>query len=125
MCPRRRCSRKGLIRRAVSVGGRAARSRKRVGDTPVSSAAWTAGGSRGTRLRAGLRRTIALLCVRSLSARAPDPRARLAAEGSQALVEKQYEAAARAFERLRELSPDVAEVHAQGGSEWSRRSLIR
>jgi tetratricopeptide (TPR) repeat protein len=58
---------------------------------------------------------IALLCVGSLSAQAPDPRARLAAEGSQALVEKRYDAAARAFEQLRELSPDVAEVHAQLG----------
>ena len=57
----------------------------------------------------------ALLCAGSLSAQAPDPRARLAAEGSQALVEKRYDAAARAFEQLRELSPDVAEVHAQLG----------
>jgi tetratricopeptide (TPR) repeat protein len=58
---------------------------------------------------------IALLCAGSLSAQAPDPRARLAAEGSQALVEKRYDAAAHAFEQLRELSPDVAEVHAQLG----------
>ena len=55
------------------------------------------------------------MCVGSLSAQAPDPRARLAAEGSQALVEKRYDAAARAFEQLKELSPDVAEVYAQLG----------
>ncbi len=56
-----------------------------------------------------------LLCVGSLSAQPPDPRARLAAEGGQALVEKRYDAAARAFEQLKQLSPDVAEVHAQLG----------
>jgi tetratricopeptide (TPR) repeat protein len=56
-----------------------------------------------------------LLCVGSLSAQPPDPRPRLAAEGGQALVEKRYDAAARAFEQLKVLSPDVAEVHAQLG----------
>jgi tetratricopeptide (TPR) repeat protein len=68
-----------------------------------------------TLLRLAACTAIALLCVGSLSAQAPDPRARLAAEGSQALVEKRYDAAAHAFEQLRELSPDVAEVHAQLG----------
>jgi len=68
-----------------------------------------------TLLRLAACTAIALLCAGSLSAQAPDPRARLAAEGSQALVEKRYDAAAHAFEQLRELSPDVAEVHAQLG----------
>jgi tetratricopeptide (TPR) repeat protein len=56
-----------------------------------------------------------LMGTGTLFAQAADPRARLAAEGGQALVEKRYDAAARAFEQLKELSPDVAEVHAQLG----------
>ena len=56
-----------------------------------------------------------LLCAGSISAQPADPRARLAAEASQALAEHRYEAAARAFEQLRELSPDVGEIHANLG----------
>lgn len=78
-----------------------------------------------TRLRLVACTAIALLCVGSLSAQAPDPRPRLAAEGSQALVEERYDAAARAFEQLRELSPDVAEVHAQLGFIYFQQSRFQ
>jgi len=40
---------------------------------------------------------------------------RYAAEGEQALAERRYDDAARAYEKLRELSPDTAEVHAKLG----------
>jgi len=53
----------------------------------------------------------------ALLAQAPDPGAldRYAAEGQKALAERRWADAARAFEKLRELSPETAEVHAQLG----------
>jgi tetratricopeptide (TPR) repeat protein len=50
-------------------------------------------------------------------AQAPDPGAlgRFAAEGQKALAEGRWADAARAYEKLRELSPQTAEVHAQLG----------
>src|SRR5688500_5055123 len=36
-------------------------------------------------------------------------------EGEQALAQGRYEEAARAYEKLKELSPDTAEVHAKLG----------
>jgi tetratricopeptide (TPR) repeat protein len=56
-----------------------------------------------------------LTSVAPAAAQPADPRARLAAEASQALAEHRYDAAARAFEQLRELSPDVGEIHANLG----------
>src|SRR5207247_2627849 len=38
-----------------------------------------------------------------------------AAEGEKALAERRYDDAARAYEKLRELSPETAEVHAKLG----------
>ncbi len=51
----------------------------------------------------------------TLSAQAPDDRARLSQEGAKALTEHRYADAERAYEQLRELSPAVAEVHASLG----------
>jgi tetratricopeptide (TPR) repeat protein len=50
-------------------------------------------------------------------AQAPEPGAleRYAAEGEKALAESRWSDAARAYEKLRELSPETAEVHAQLG----------
>ena len=50
-------------------------------------------------------------------AQAPDPAEleRYAADGKLALAERRFEDAARAFEKLRELSPETAEIHAQLG----------
>jgi tetratricopeptide (TPR) repeat protein len=52
-----------------------------------------------------------------LLAQAPEPGAldRYAAEGQKALAEGRWADAARAYEKLRELSPETAEVHAQLG----------
>jgi tetratricopeptide (TPR) repeat protein len=52
-----------------------------------------------------------------LLAQAPEPGAleRYAAEGQKALAERRWADAARAYEKLRELSPETAEVHAQLG----------
>jgi len=50
-------------------------------------------------------------------AQAPEPGAleRYAGEGQKALAERRWADAARAYEKLRELSPETAEVHAQLG----------
>jgi predicted Zn-dependent protease len=60
-----------------------------------------------------------LLCASGapLLAQAPDPALldRYAAEGEKALAERRYDDAARAYEKLRELSPETAEVHARLG----------
>jgi tetratricopeptide (TPR) repeat protein len=50
-------------------------------------------------------------------AQAPDPGEleRYAADGQEALAERRFGDAARAFEKLRELSPETAEIHAQLG----------
>jgi tetratricopeptide (TPR) repeat protein len=56
-----------------------------------------------------------LLYLACLSAaQAPDPGAlqRYSQEGQRALAERRYEDAAKAYEKLRELSPGTAEVHA-------------
>jgi tetratricopeptide (TPR) repeat protein len=52
-----------------------------------------------------------------LLAQTPDPAAleRYAGEGQKALAERRWADAARAYEKLRELSPGTAEVHAQLG----------
>jgi tetratricopeptide (TPR) repeat protein len=52
-----------------------------------------------------------------LFAQAPQPGAleRYAGEGQKALAERRWTDAARAYEKLRELSPETAEVHAQLG----------
>jgi tetratricopeptide (TPR) repeat protein len=52
-----------------------------------------------------------------LFAQAPPPGAleRYAGEGQKALAERRWADAARAYEKLRELSPETAEVHAQLG----------
>jgi tetratricopeptide (TPR) repeat protein len=52
-----------------------------------------------------------------LLAQTPDPAAleRFAGEGQKALAERRWADAARAYEKLRELSPGTAEVHAQLG----------
>jgi tetratricopeptide (TPR) repeat protein len=60
-----------------------------------------------------------LLCVSGspVLAQAPDPALleRYAAEGEKALAERRYDEAARAYEKLRDLSPQTAEVHAKLG----------
>ena len=60
-----------------------------------------------------------MLCVSGLPvlAQPPDPALleRYAAEGEKALAERRYDEAARAYERLRDLSPGTAEVHAKLG----------
>jgi tetratricopeptide (TPR) repeat protein len=58
-----------------------------------------------------------LLGSSPLGAQAPDTGAleRYAAEGQKALAERRWEDAARAYEKLRDLSPGTAEVHAQLG----------
>jgi tetratricopeptide (TPR) repeat protein len=59
------------------------------------------------------------LCLTGLPlfAQAPPPGAleRYAGEGQKALAERRWADAARAYEKLRELSPETAEVHAQLG----------
>ena len=57
-------------------------------------------------------------------AQSPDPGAleRYAAEGQQALAERRWAEAARAFEKLRELSPETAEVHAQLGMIYAQQN---
>ncbi len=57
------------------------------------------------------------LAASLVSAQAPEPGTleQLAAEGQEALAERRWEDAARAYERLQELSPETAEVHAQLG----------
>ena len=60
-----------------------------------------------------------LLCVSGspVLAQAPDSALleRYAAEGEKALAERRYDEAARAYEKLRDLSPQTAEVHAKLG----------
>jgi tetratricopeptide (TPR) repeat protein len=62
---------------------------------------------------------VLLLCVSGppVLAQAPDPAVleSYAAEGEKALAERRYDDAARSFEKLRELSPETAEVHAKLG----------
>ena len=63
---------------------------------------------------------VLILCVPGLPAlaQAPDRAAaleRYAVEGEQALAESRYDDAARSYEKLRELSPETAEVHAKLG----------
>jgi len=48
----------------------------------------------------------------------PDARARLFQDGARALAEQRYADAERAYETLRQLSPDVAEVHASLGLSY-------
>ena len=57
------------------------------------------------------------LSTPSVIAQAPAPTEleRYAAEGQKALAERRWAEAARAYEKLRELSPETAEVHAQLG----------
>ena len=68
-----------------------------------------------------MKRLIVLLgfCLSTPSAiaQAPAPTEleRYAAEGQKALAERRWAEAARAYEKLRELSPETAEVHAQLG----------
>jgi tetratricopeptide (TPR) repeat protein len=66
-----------------------------------------------------------LLCAGAVRAQPVDPRVRLSSEASQALVEKRYAAAARAFEQLRELSPDVGEVHANLGFVYFQQGRFK
>lgn len=54
----------------------------------------------------------------ALAAQQPDDRARLFQEGARALAEHRYADAAQAYEALRKLSPDVAEVHASLGLSY-------
>jgi tetratricopeptide (TPR) repeat protein len=53
-----------------------------------------------------------------VAAQQPNDRARLFQEGSRALAEQRYAEAARAYETLAKLSPDVAEVHASLGFSY-------
>jgi len=57
------------------------------------------------------------LCGTAVLAQAPDPALleRYAAEGEKALAERRYDEAARYYEKLRDLSPQTAEVHAKLG----------
>jgi tetratricopeptide (TPR) repeat protein len=57
------------------------------------------------------------VAVPPVLAQTPDPALleRYAAEGEQALAERRYDDAARSYEKLRELSPETAEVHAKLG----------
>jgi tetratricopeptide (TPR) repeat protein len=52
------------------------------------------------------------------AAQQPDPRARFFQEGARALAEHRYADAAQAYEALRTLSPEVAEVHASLGLSY-------
>src|SRR5678816_3170394 len=65
------------------------------------------------------------LCAGTGFAQGADPRARLSADASQALAEKRYAAAARAFEQLRDLSPDVGEVHASLGFVYFQQGRFK
>ncbi|RPH45199.1 MAG: hypothetical protein EHM91_07760, partial [Planctomycetota bacterium] len=60
---------------------------------------------------------IALACAPATAQSVPEPGSleRHAAEGQKALAERRWTDAARAYEKLRELSPETAEVHAQLG----------
>jgi tetratricopeptide (TPR) repeat protein len=53
-----------------------------------------------------------------VAAQQPDARARLFQEGARALAEQRYADAERAYETLRQLSPEVAEVHASLGLSY-------
>jgi tetratricopeptide (TPR) repeat protein len=57
------------------------------------------------------------MALPAASAQAPDPAEldRYAQEAQRALAERRYDDAARAYEKLRDLSPRTAEVHAQLG----------
>ena len=66
-----------------------------------------------------------LLSVGSVRAQTADPRGRLSAQASQALVEKRYDDAARAFEQLRDLSPDVGEIHASLGFVYFQQGRFK
>jgi tetratricopeptide (TPR) repeat protein len=60
---------------------------------------------------------VLLVSASSGLAQPPDPNAldRYAQEGERALAQGRYEEAAQAYEKLRELSPETAEVHAKLG----------
>src|ERR1700716_523920 len=62
---------------------------------------------------------VLILCLSSPAALAQAPETaaleRYAAEGEQALAEHRYDDAARSYEKLRDLSPETAEVHARLG----------
>jgi len=64
-------------------------------------------------------RVLFILCSLSISALAQQPIAaqmqRLGEEGERALAERRYDDAVSAFEKLRQLSPGVAEIHARLG----------
>ena len=66
-----------------------------------------------------------LICGGAVRTQTADPRARLSAEASQALVEKRYDLAARAFEQLRDLSPDVGEIHANLGFVYFQQGRFK
>ena len=53
-----------------------------------------------------------------VAAQQPDARAQLFQDGARALAEHRYADAERAYETLRQLSPDVAEVHASLGLSY-------
>jgi len=75
------------------------------------------------RLAAGIVATV--LCAGPVSAQSTDPRVRLSSEASQALAEKRYDVAARAFEQLRDLSPEVGEVHANLGFVYFQQGRFK
>ncbi|HLO08451.1 MAG TPA: tetratricopeptide repeat protein, partial [Terriglobales bacterium] len=54
-------------------------------------------------------------CVYSATAQSADAIEKYSAEGQQALVQGNYAGAEAAFEKLRDLEPSVAEVHANLG----------
>jgi tetratricopeptide (TPR) repeat protein len=71
---------------------------------------------------------LALLAVAAPSAQSQTPDTvsldRYAQEGQRALSERRYDDAARAFEKLRDLSPQTAEVHAQLGAVYFQQQAF-
>ena len=59
-----------------------------------------------------------LLSGSAVAAQQPADRAQLFQDGARALAERRYADAERAYETLRQLSPDVAEVHASLGLSY-------
>jgi tetratricopeptide (TPR) repeat protein len=66
-----------------------------------------------------------LMFAGAVRAQPVDPRVRLSAEAGEALAQKRYDAAARAFEQLRELSPEVGEVHANLGFVYFQQGRFK